>query len=131
MFIRQLVYISRSVKLMKSADLLPLLEQARKRNESRNITGMLLYKDRSFIQLLEGPDTVVEEVFSSISADCRHMKVKTIINMQVAERSFSKWSMGFHSLNENNIDLPAAYTDFMSIPISTSVVQIRLRRRSY
>ena len=120
---KQLVYISRSIKLMKSADLLPLLGQARERNTSCDITGMLLYKDRSFIQLLEGPEEHVNDVFSSILADKRHMKVKTIVDMPVSERSFSQWSMGFHSLDENPIDLPAAYTDFMSAP-ETDDVQV-------
>lgn len=116
MLIKQLVYISRSIKLMTSADLLPLLEQSRHRNTAADITGMLLYKDRSFIQLLEGPEQAVDQLYSCIFADSRHLKVKTVVELRVAERSFSQWSMGFHHLDEQSIDLPKAYTYFMSAP---------------
>ncbi len=124
MSIKQLVYISRSIRLMKSDELLPLLDEARQRNKACDITGMLLYKDRSFLQLLEGPENTITEIFSSICADSRHINLKTIIDIPVSQRSFSRWSMGFHCLNEQPISLPDAYTDFMSAPITNNDLQV-------
>ena len=51
----QLAYVSNASRLMSSASLSMLLRQARASNKRHDITGMLLYKDGSFLQVLEGP----------------------------------------------------------------------------
>ena len=49
-----LCYVSTATRLMTQADLLDLLATARQRNKACDVTGMLLYKDMSFVQILEG-----------------------------------------------------------------------------
>ena len=109
---RQLVYMSRAVKLMSSDELLGLLRQARARNAYLGITGMLLYKDQSFLQLLEGPDHAVNDVYQSILADERHTRMKSLLDTKVEHRAFKRWSMGFQNLDLKEGPLPEAYTDF-------------------
>ena len=48
------VYVSTASEPMDDEDLAELLAQSRERNARNDITGMLLYKDSRFIQLLEG-----------------------------------------------------------------------------
>ena len=108
---RQLVYISRAVKPFSTDELLELLKQARSRNAYLGITGMLLYKDQSFLQLLEGPESAVEEVYRSIQDDDRHIKMRCLMDSKVEQRAFNRWSMGFQNLDKTD-GLPEAYTDF-------------------
>ncbi|MBI2687653.1 MAG: BLUF domain-containing protein [Acidobacteria bacterium] len=54
-----LAYTSIATSLFKTSDLFPLLQQSRARNDQIGVTGMLLYQDRSFLQVLEGDDTLV------------------------------------------------------------------------
>ena len=46
--------------------LLFLLEQSRTRNQKQHITGMLLYLNGTFIQVLEGAEKDVNEIYAAI-----------------------------------------------------------------
>lgn len=97
---------------MSSEALLALLKQARARNAYLSVTGMLLYKDQSFLQLLEGPEEAVSEIYQSIEKDERHMNMRVLLDSKVEQRAFRRWSMGFQNLELTNGPLPEAYTDF-------------------
>ena len=111
--IQQIVYVSRAVKLMSSIDLSVLLEQSRKRNSELSLTGMLLYKDKSFIQLLEGPSESVKMVIESIKKDRRHIKFSTLVDKEVKSRVFNQWSMSFVNLDVEN-NQPEGFVDYFS-----------------
>jgi hypothetical protein len=49
-----IVYVSSALKPFSKTDLLTLLEKSRENNTSLGISGMLLYKDGNFMQVLEG-----------------------------------------------------------------------------
>ncbi len=67
-----LIYISSATRVMTEIDLLDLLHEARDRNKRQNVTGMLLFKDRSFLQVLEGEASDVDEIYGSITRDERN-----------------------------------------------------------
>ena len=113
----QLVYVSRAHCLMASQQLSALLEQARKRNATLSLTGMLLYKDQSFIQVIEGPSDAVSMVFSSIQQDQRHTRISVISHEDVEQRSFKEWHMGFVNLDTDDHSLDG-FVDFFSNPSS-------------
>lgn len=86
----QLVYCSKANQHFTSADLLALLEQSKDYNASKNITGLLLYKDKSFIQLLEGDKKEILDLYREIEKDTRHRQVTRLIEkkpMNVTSRS--------------------------------------------
>ncbi len=96
-------YISRSVELMSDAQLDELLDQARTANSDRSITGMLLYSDGSFFQVIEGSAQHVEDTFSSIKADPRHSSLRLLFKEEISNRNFSNWSMGFQRMSPAEI----------------------------
>ena len=61
-----LIYISSAVKLMNDDELLFMLEQAREKNLRLGLTGMLLYKNGSFMQMLEGDKQTVLDLYDTI-----------------------------------------------------------------
>ena len=109
----QLAYISRAMRLMDTAALAELLEQARDINEIEDITGMLLYKDRSFIQVLEGRAENVGKIYQRIEQDARHSNVKMLYRQTIEQRDFPDWSMGFQNLNSPDFEPPAGFSEFM------------------
>ena len=111
--VQQIVYVSRAVKLMSSIDLSVLLKQSRKRNSELSLTGMLLYKDKSFIQLLEGPSESVKMVIECIKKDHRHVNFSALVNKDVNSRAFSQWSMSFVNLDVEN-NQPEGFVDYFS-----------------
>jgi hypothetical protein len=101
----QLVYVSRSIRLLNDEQLTDLLEKARARNAALSISGLLLYKDLSFIQALEGPEAAIKQVFASISKDPRHHRVKVLIPYSVIQnRDFDGWAMAFQRLSPADCD---------------------------
>jgi hypothetical protein len=72
-----------------------ILEKSRAANAMRNVTGMLLYVQRSFFQILEGDEPDVSAVYEKIRLDPRHHRVTRIIAEPIVTRSFGKWTMGF------------------------------------
>ena len=76
-----------------------LLEECRQKNAKNDITGMLLYQDRSFFQVVEGDRAVVEALLEKIAADTRHERVTRIILEPIAERSFGEWTMGYPNVS--------------------------------
>lgn len=103
----QLIYSSAAVPNFDIDELPKLLEGARTNNSALNITGMLLYHEGSFIQVLTGPKENVEPLFDKIGRDPRHTDTRILFRGDVDERSFDDWSMGFYRTSKNtNNELP-------------------------
>ena len=52
-------YVSSATHLMTEDELAAILDVSRERNARDGITGLLLYSDGDFIQVLEGPEAPV------------------------------------------------------------------------
>ena len=91
----QLVYVSRASGELDEKSLDGILATARANNGEKNITGMLLHHDGAFIQVLEGDEREVEELFDLIDADPRHEDTNVVLRTEVEERAFEQWSMGY------------------------------------
>lgn len=95
MQLSQLMYMSSAVELFDEKMLEELLEAARSRNEEMAVTGLLIYVDGSFLQIIEGPPPAVDAVYTAILKDPRHRNVLEMFNREIEERSFPDWSMAF------------------------------------
>lgn len=90
-----IIYVSAAREPMSDAQLENLLRVAQARNARLGITGLLLYRDGNFMQLLEGPEAAVKEVFRAIEQDPRHHMVTRILDESGLPREFAGWSMAF------------------------------------
>jgi len=96
----RLIYVSTARELMDKDALLGILAKAREKNARLGITGMLLYKDGNFLQLLEGEERIVRGIYETIARDTRHFDTMITMEEAVSERMFTEWSMGFHDLSD-------------------------------
>lgn len=110
--LRQLVYVSSAVRLLREPELLEILEVARANNSQLDVTGMLLYAGGSFIQVLEGDAQMVERVVRKIKRDARHRGFLTLLDRVLEERDFEGWNMGFHRVSEQELDRIAGFHDW-------------------
>ena len=99
----RLLYISSAVKPMNDDQLLVLLQECRHSNSKEGITGMLLYCGESFIQVLEGEEEDIDELFKVIKKDPRHTNVTVLEKKEISERKFANWSMGFKSISDEDL----------------------------
>lgn len=91
----QLVYASAAAVKFEQDQLEDLLQMARDNNNRLGVTGVLLFKDGTFFQVLEGPQDVVHQLYEYIKRDKRHNNVLVLASREIQERNFSGWSMGF------------------------------------
>ncbi|MDQ2963362.1 MAG: BLUF domain-containing protein [Pseudomonadota bacterium] len=93
----QLIYSSAANGDMPRHELEKILAQARARNRSLDVTGLLVYVDGVFLQILEGEREAVSKLMEKIAHDPRHRDVKGFREADTEHRSFASWQMAFVS----------------------------------
>jgi hypothetical protein len=93
--VQQVVYASLAAGALPAREIERILEQARRGNQKRDITGFLLFDGAQFLQLLEGDKSDVSELFEIIRRDPRHRDVQPMLAQDGAHRCFSNWSMAY------------------------------------
>ena len=94
----QLVYTSHPDKITES-ELNSILHQSRISNAEKGITGVLLRIENLFLQILEGEEEVVIDLFSKIKNDKRHKHCIMFSKLPVKTRQFRFWAMGYKATN--------------------------------
>lgn len=107
-------YVSTATGDMGTRGMVKLMIGARSANTDRAITGLLLHREKSFYQVLEGPEAQVKQTFASIELDPRHTAVDVLFEGPIEEREFPDWQMGFLSLDNVEIEKLQGYSDFLS-----------------
>lgn len=90
-----LVYVSSSSHLLSNAELKDILVKSYQKNKRLGLTGMLLYSEGNIIQLIEGEEKRVLDLYNQIRKDFRHHDVIKVVDGVISERNFPDWSMGF------------------------------------
>ncbi|PWW01819.1 FAD-dependent sensor of blue light [Hoeflea marina] len=98
---KQVLYVSGATPEISDADLDAILASSRRNNERDGITGMLLWADGSFIQILEGEEPALEATLKRIRNDSRHRNIMVLVDHGAPGRAFGDWSMGFKRLDRH------------------------------
>ena len=124
----QVVYSSAAVAPFSEAELTALLARARVNNERLGVTGILLYHDGSFLQVLEGQEPVLDALLQVISGDKRHHRVVQLLKRQIETRHFDQWRMGFVTMKTLPKNLPgySEYLRFRGDPVEAGNAAVRL-----
>ncbi len=92
----QLAYVSSSRLPLDETTLSDILETSVRNNARDKITGILMYSDEIFFQVLEGDQAAVENCyFQRICHDRRHKNLSLMWTDQDESRTFSEWAMGY------------------------------------
>jgi hypothetical protein len=91
----QLIYESSAARSFSEDEIKVLLDSSRRSNELKGITGILLYRQGQFTQVLEGEEQAVKMLYDKISRDPRHTRVKVRLEQFIPNRSFPNWSMAY------------------------------------
>lgn len=104
-----IIYLSQATTAMTEDELAALLAQARQANEQRGVTGLLVYGDRQFLQVMEGEAEVLMPLYEHIAKDRRHTGLIKMADKPVAQRSFADWSMAFRAVPAEQFASLAGY----------------------
>lgn len=107
----QLVYVSNRKSNCTQEEIDKILASCKKNNPSLEITGVLLYSDTKFIQLVEGDAKVIMSLYDKIKLDPRHSNPMMISYGTIQEKSFPSWHMGTKKIAGNEIDFKTNITN--------------------
>ncbi len=89
----RILYFSTADADMKRDDVNDIVAQAQVRNAEKGVTGVLVYNDRNFCQVLEGDEKTVRDLVATIGADPRHHGFKILDEKPIETRHFAEWSL--------------------------------------
>uniref|UniRef100_B1XTH8 BLUF domain protein n=1 Tax=Polynucleobacter necessarius subsp. necessarius (strain STIR1) TaxID=452638 RepID=B1XTH8_POLNS len=103
----ELSYLSEAVLDMSFLGLMRLLESARAFNKNNGITGILLYDNQQFEQIIEGERASVMKAWKRIQEDKRHHRVELLEICEIPECNYPEWLLRFYGGETLTRDYPA------------------------
>ena len=90
-----LCYVSSCRDTLTVKDLEHLFLVNKRNNTEHNVSGILIYNNGNFLQILEGEENLVKTLFKKIKRDPRHRNLIPLINNSLDERIFHDYDSGF------------------------------------
>lgn len=106
----QLIYASTAKPHLQFEDIQAILTEANQFNQSQNISGVLLYDGIYFLQVLEGDNASIEQLYEKIAKDPRHNDIHIIGTKEIVNRDFEAWNMGYVNDTQRIKTLLESYT---------------------
>lgn len=106
----QLVYVSNRKSNCTEAEIEKILSACKKNNPPLEVTGVLLYSDTKFIQMVEGEAKVITGLYDKIKLDNRHSNAMMISYGPIKEKSFPSWHMGARKITGSQVDFKTDIT---------------------
>jgi hypothetical protein len=115
-----IIYLSWATVPFTDQQLQTLLVLARRRNTELAVTGILLYGNERFVQVLEGEVDILQELYAHIKRDTRHGNIITFANKPVAQRAFAEWTMAFPSITSQQLENVVGLLGPTNVPMNTA-----------
>jgi hypothetical protein len=113
---------------LSESDIQKALDYSENWNNSHNITGILLYSQGNFFQVLEGEELLLKDLFKRIKADQRHHNIITIFQKDIPNVTFDGYQTDFISLDDRfsdtKIDTYLTQVSLLNPAIQSSVKYI-------
>ncbi|MGJ8642391.1 MAG: BLUF domain-containing protein [Luteolibacter sp.] len=89
----RLTYLSSPVRPFTDTDLDDIESKSVAANNARDVTGLLIVNGDRILQILEGRESDVRELYTKIEKDVRHTITKLVSTTEDEERLLLTWSM--------------------------------------
>lgn len=131
-----IVYLSISKRELSEKELADFLTDIRKKNKMKKVTGLLLYNEGTFIQVIEGERESIQDLFENVINDQRHTNIVKLLEEEIVSRSFPDWSMGFKIISNKEIENIPGFSDLLkeensSEPIPGIAEQVMILLNSF
>lgn len=113
-----MIYVSSARGPLSKEELVDILTKSRTNNAKLEITGLLLYREGNFMQMIEGERSAVEKLYARIADDPRHGGIISLFRGEVTAREFPDWSMGFRDLQSDEVRSLPGFNEFLNAPLS-------------
>ena len=89
------MYLSTARPGLSTDDLQHIVDVSRRQNAAARVSGVLLFGNGRFLQLLEGPGPAVERTYRRVLGDQRHRDAVLVYDGKGEPLRFTQWAMGF------------------------------------
>ncbi|KQU56012.1 hypothetical protein ASG67_08020 [Sphingomonas sp. Leaf339] len=96
---RQIVCIS-TLHRVAVLDIDDLMVVSQRNNARVNVTGLLFFDGKRFLQALEGKEDAVATTLARIRQDERHRAVVMLSDRIIAAREFGAWAMAYRPADD-------------------------------
>ncbi len=95
MYLMRAIYVSTITNRQDSAALQDIMRTAQPNNEKHNLTGMLVFSSKYYLQVVEGGRQEVNQLLGNLYRDARHTDMQMLGLEEITQRAFPEWSMRF------------------------------------
>ena len=88
-------YVSQVSPNLSEHKVLELIENSETSNNQNDITGVLLYSDGNFFQVIEGKKELIQNLFDKIKADERHENIIIIFERPIIRAAYDGFISDF------------------------------------
>ncbi|TSE03595.1 BLUF domain-containing protein [Aquimarina algiphila] len=88
-------YVSTVNPDISNSDISELMDYVSSHNNAINITGILIYSEGNFFQILEGKEELVKMMFERIKKDSRHYNIIKMLYKEIKKTSFTEYHSSF------------------------------------
>ena len=106
----RLIYASTATEGVGMTEFKGILQQSQANNTRRDLTGVLAFNSKVFLQGLEGSREQINDLYSRLMRDTRHHTVAILEYAEIEERDWAQWSMGFAAQSADNRALFLKYS---------------------
>lgn len=92
--LRQLAFASHARAGLRASETSEVIATSRSNNARDGITGVMLYTGESFVQIVEGPDGAIAQLWRRLLLDDRHRGPTTLFDHPGA-RWYDDWRAGY------------------------------------
>lgn len=89
--LRRFIYVSRSDPSLSEVELLEIWGHAEILQRRGDLSGVLAYTGRHFVQVIEGTASEVERLVALIRSDSRHRDMHVLCDHAIDSRRFDHW----------------------------------------
>ncbi len=111
---KQIVYVSALAPGVDASVVPDIVRVAAANNSRMQVSGILLYINGSFLQIIEGEAATLDALYEKICADSRHVKQMKLGDSHIEHRQFPDWSMALADVSSADLDRIVRRNDFFA-----------------
>ena len=92
-------YVSTASSKLNENNIEEILNRSEDKNNKKDITGLLLFSEGNFFQIIEGEEKMVKNLFQKIKEDQRHYNIIKLFEKPIQKESFDGYKCDFIAEN--------------------------------
>jgi len=121
-------YVSTASRNLEEEKIENILRISEENNNKNNITGLLLFSEGNFFQIIEGRKEEIAELYNKIEKDSRHHNIIKIFEKRIYKEAFDGYKSDFISentrYNSSRLNNYEKYIEVLDEPLQKAVSNI-------